>query len=348
MEKIDARSLSPAAQEALRKRAVQAVSGGMKQRIVAKALGVSAYIVSQWTKAYRRGGEQALNARKKGPAKGTGALLTPAQSKLIRKMITDKCPDQLKLPFYLWTREAVQELIVRKCGVHMAIRTVGKYLYEWGFTVQKPVRRAYEQNSAAVRRWVEEEYPVIQRRAKDVKALIYWGDEMGLRSDDQVGRSYGLRGQTPIIPGTGKRFGCNMISAVTNQGHLCFQVFEGSFTVKVFLGFLTRLHKQAKRKVILIVDGHPVHRAKIVQAWRDKHQEEVEIVYLPGYSPELNPDELLNQDVKRNALRQRRPKNVDALKTDIRSYMHSTQKRPDVVRNYFEEEHVRYAKAEAV
>lgn len=347
MEKIDARSLSPDAQEALRKRAVHAVLGGMKQKDVAVALGVSAYIVSQWMKAYHQAGESALNARKKGPAKGTGARLTAAQTATIRRLIVDKCPDQLKLPFYLWTREAVQELIFRKFLIRVAIRTVGNYLRDWGFTVQKPVRRAYEQNRTAVQRWLDEEYPALQRRAKAEKALIYWGDEMGLRSDDQVGRSYGLRGQTPVIPGTGQRFGCNMISAVTNQGHLCFQVFEGTFKVKVFLGFVQRLLKQAKRKVFLIIDGHPVHRAKLVQAWRATHQEEMELIYLPGYSPELNPDELLNQDVKRSALRQRRPKHVTDLKDDVRAYLHSTQKRPDVVRRYFEERHVQYAKAEA-
>jgi len=148
------------------------------------------------------------------------------------------------------------------------------------------------------------------------------------------------------IPGTGQRFGCNMISAITNLGHLSFQVFEGSFKVKVFLGFLTRLMKQAKRKVFLIVDGHPVHRAKLVQAWREEHTEEMEIIYLPGYSPELNPDEMLNQDVKASALRQRRPKNVRHLKADVRSYLFSTQKQPEIVRSYFEERHVQYARAE--
>lgn len=347
MENVDARSLSPAAQEALRKRAVTAVVDGMKQCDVAQAFGVSAYIVSQWMKRYRAEGEQALNARKKGPKTGTRTLLTPKQAATIRQLIVDKCPEQLKLPFFLWTREAVRELIQRKCDVTVSINTAGNYLKQWGFTVQKPVRRAYEQNSAAVQRWLEEEYPAFQRRAKAEKALIYWGDEMGLRSDDQVGRSYGLRGQTPVIPGTGQRFGCNMISAVTNQGHLCFQVFEGTFKVKVFLGFLQRLMKQAKRKVFLIVDGHPVHRAKLVQAWREEHKDEVEIIYLPGYSPELNPDEMLNQDVKQTALRQRRPKNVSELKADVRGYLFSTQKRPDVVRGYFQERHVCYAAAEA-
>lgn len=347
MPKRDARSLSAKAQEALRKRAVEAVLGGMKQCEVAKAFGVSANIVSQWMKRFRAEGEHALDARPKGPAQGTRTLLTPRQAARIRQLIIDKCPEQLKLPFFLWSREAVQELIQRQCGVAVSINTVGNYLRAWGFTVQKPVRRAYEQNGAAVQRWLAEEYPALQRCAKAEQGLIYWGDEMGLRSDDQVGRSYGLRGQTPVIAGTGQRFGCNVISAVTNQGHLCFQVFQGSFNVKLFLGFLKRLVKQAKRKVFLIVDGHPVHRAKLVQAWRAAHTEEMEISYLPGYSPELNPDELLNQDVKSTALRKRRPKTVRQLKADVRSYLFSTQKRPARVCRYFEERHVQYAAAEA-
>lgn len=344
----DARSLSPTAQEALRKRAVEAyLQGGMTQAEVATRFGVSRMIVSKWLKAYRSAGEEALAARPRGPAKGVGRLLTDKQSRTIRQLVIDKCPDQLKLPFVLWTREAVRDLIQRKYGITVSINTAGNYLRGWGFTPQKPVRRAYEQNPVVVQRWLDEEYPALVKRAKAEKAVIYWGDEMGLRSDHQTGRSYGLLGQTPVIPGTGQRFRCNMISAVTNRGHLCFQVFEGTFTVKVFLGFLKRLQKQAKRKVFLIVDGHPVHRAKLMQTWRAEHNDEVEIIYLPTYSPELNPDELLNQDVKSNALGRRRPKNVIELKGDVRAYLFSTQKRPDVVSNYFEEQHVCYAKAEA-
>jgi transposase len=344
----DARKLSPEAQEALRKRAVAAaVESTMTQSAVAAAFGVSQNIVSQWVKRFQAEGEVALAARKKGPPKGTGALLTPVQAALIRKMIIDRCPEQLKLPFFLWTRDAVRELIRHQLDIEVSVRTAGNYLREWGFTPQKPVRCAYEKNSEAVQRWLTEEYPGLQRRAKVEQAQIHWGDEMGLRSDHQVGRSYGLRGQTPVIPGTGQRFGCNMISAITNQGHLNFQIFEGSFNVKVFLGFLKRLVRQVRRKIILIVDGHPVHRAKLVQAWRVNHQHELELVYLPGYSPELNPDELLNQDVKRSALGMRRPHNVHQLKAEVRSYLFSTQKRPDIVRNFFEEKHVCYAKAEA-
>lgn len=346
MEKRDARSLSAVAQEALRKRAVHAyLFGGMTQGAVANTYGVSRYALISWMEAYQSGGEKALDARKKGPPPGHGSLLSAKQAGEIRRLVVGKCPDQLRLPFMLWTREAVRELVLRKYGVKMAITTAGDYLRAWGFTPQKPLRRAYEQNPAAVQRWLEEEYPALRARAKAEGALIYWGDEMGLRSDHQSSRSYGVRGHTPVIPGTGKRFSCSMISAVTNRGQLCFMVFSETFRVKLFLTFLRRLIKQAKRKVFLIIDGHPVHRAKLVQRWRVKHAEELEICYLPTYSPELNPDELLNQDVKSNALGRRRPQDAEEMKENVRGYLFSTQKRPEVVCSYFNEQHVRYAKA---
>lgn len=166
---------------------------------------------------------------------------------------------------------------------------------------------------------------------------------MGLRSDHATGRTYGLRGQTPVIRGTGQRFGCNMISAVTNRGHLCFMVFSETFRVSVFLVFLRRMLKQANHKVFIIVDGHPVHRAKKVAEWLKGKEDSIEVFRLPSYSPELNPDEMLNQDVKSNALGRQRPKDKDDMIDTVRSYLRSTQRRPDIVRNYFREKHVRYA-----
>jgi transposase len=343
MSEHDGRSLGREAQVVLRKRAVDAVLGGMKQCAVASAYGVSPEVVCRWMRLYREAGPKGLEAHRKGPAPGTGRLLSEKQSAEIRKLVLDRCPEQLKLPYALWTREAVRDLVSRRFGIRLAVRTTGNYLRDWGFTPQKPVRRAYEQSPKAVREWLDEVYPALAKRAKQEKAVIYWADEMGLRSDHQVGRSYGLRGQTPAIPATGKRFHCSMISAVTNQGHLCFRVFEGSFNVKLFTDFLRRLMRQAKRKVYLIVDGHPVHRAKLVQKWRAEHAEEMEIFYLPSYSPELNPDEMLNQDVKTNVSRHNRPTDPQQMKTSLRSYLFSTQRQPHIVRSYFNERHVRYA-----
>lgn len=342
MKTKDARMLSAEAQEELRMRAVAACKMGMTQAEAAAALGVSRYSVIKWVAAHREGGEAALKARKKGPPKGHGSLLTPRQAASVARTVVGKCPEQLRLPFVLWTREAVSDLVWRRYGVRLARTTAGNYLRDWGFTPQKPVRRAYEQDPEAVRAWREDTYPGIVARAKREKADIYWGDESGLRSDHQAGRTYGKKGRTPVIPGTGQRFRCNMISAITNRGRLCFMVFLQRFRNGVFLDFLRRLSKHAPRKVFLIVDGHPVHRSKAVRAWLSTNQK-VELFFLPGYSPELNPDELVNQDVKSNALGRRRPKNQREMAGDTRSYLRSTQKRPDVVRSYFQGEHVLYA-----
>ena len=235
------------------------------------------------------------------------------------------------------------KLIARRFGISLSIWTVGRYLKRWGFTPQKPLRRAYEQNPEAVKRWLEEDYPAIRRQARAERAEIHWGDEMGMRSDHQAGRSYGRKGQTPVIPGTGKRFGCNMISAVTNRGRLAFMVFKERFTSQVMIEFLRRLIKQNPRKVFLIVDGHPVHRSRCTQRWVHQRRKKIRLFYLPGYSPQLNPDEFLNQDVKTNAVGRQRPKDQPEMMRRVRSYLRSTQRRPQVVRNYFHHEDVRYA-----
>ncbi len=169
---------------------------------------------------------------------------------------------------------------------------------------------------------------------------------MGLRSDHTAGRSWSPVGKTPVIEGTGQRFGANVISVISNKGHLSFRVFKEKFVAGVFIDFLNRLIRQSKgQKIILILDGHPVHRAKKVKRWVEAHADQIELQFLPGYAPELNPTELLNQDVKTNALGRRRPHTQNELIDDTRSYLRSTQRRPDIVTNYFNEKHVTYAKA---
>ena len=266
----DARSLPSIAQEDLRQKAVKAVMDGKKQVEVAKILGVTRQAVGKWINKFRQGGNKSLKAKQKGRPRG-GKLL-PWQAAQIAKTVTDHYPEQLKLPFYLWTREAIAQLIEQRFGIRLSVWTVGRYLSRWGFTPQKPVRRAYEQNPKAVQSWLEKDYPMLQKQAKTEKALIYWGDEMGLRSDHAVGRSYGRCGQTPIIPGTGQRFGCNMISAINNRGHLNFMVFKSRFDSNVFFVFLKRMVRQIKRKVFLIIDGHPVHHAIKIKSWIQKHK----------------------------------------------------------------------------
>jgi transposase len=346
MKPQDTRRLKPAAQEELRRRAVAAVEAGATRTDVERLLGIPRQTTGKWVQAYRAGGEAALASKPRGRPKGSGTKLLPRQAAQVARLLRDRRPEQLKLPFYLWTCGAVAELIEQRFGVQVSRWTAGRYLKRWGFTPQKPLRRAREQNPAAVARWLREEYPQLRREAKREKAQIFWGDEMGLRSDHTAGRSYSPKGQTPVIPGTGQRFRCNMISALTNQGALTFMVFRKSFTVAVFLRFLRRLVRQQKgRKVYLIVDGHPVHRAKLVQAWAEKHKKKIRLIRLPPYSPELNPDEMLNQDVKSNALGRQRPATIEQMEHSVRSYLHRRQRQPNIVKNYFLEKHVLYAAA---
>lgn len=340
----DTRHLSPQAQEVIRHQVVHTVlEQGMKKTQAARTFHVSRTSIDTWIKAYRSGGEPSLSSGKRG--RKPQIRLNKSQSQWVVRRIMDRCPDQLKLPFVLWTREAVVELIRKHCGLKLSVWTIGRYLRRWGFSPQRPVRRAYEQNPEAVLNWLDGEYPAIERRAKVEKALIHWGDEMGLRSDDQIGRTWGIRGQTPQVPATGMRFGCSMISVITNRGHLSFMVFTEKFTNRVFVRFLRRLIRQPQvrdRKVFLIVDRHPVHVSGLVHRWVQSHTNRLELFFLPTYAPELNPDELLNHDTKATFSRQR-PENQRQMLDRVRSHLRSRQKTPQVIRNFFKETHVQYA-----
>lgn len=340
--KSDARKLDAATQAHLRRSLVQAVRGGMSQTQASQVFGVSLRAANKWMALDKAGGLRALKAKRRGRRAGEGRL-DPTQSMRIRQMIIDGLPDQLKLPFYLWTRAAVASLIEREYGIAVSLTTVGRYLKSWGMSPQKPVRRAYERNDAAIARWLSQEYPAIARQAKQERAVIYWGDEMGMRSDHIAGTSYAPLGQTPIVRATGQRFGCNMISAITNRGHLAFMVFHGKFDARLFVGFMQRLIKQAATKVYLIVDGHPVHRSSVAKRFAEDNAAKIRLIRLPGYCPELNPDELLNQDVKTNALGKSRPTNRAELMAGVRRHLHRRQRQPQIIRNLFKERHVRYA-----
>jgi transposase len=224
---FDGRRVSVEVLEALRRRAVALLRSGMAQRQVALVLGVHWNTVGRWLKAWRRGGESALARRQRGRRPDEQLRLQPAQAAAIKRLISDKCPDQLKLPFALWTREAVQELIARRSGIDLALASVGRYLRRWGFTPQKPLRRALERNEAAIRRSLEESYPQIRARARAEGAKIHWGDESGVSNQAALGRSFAPKGSTPVIAAPGRRATTSMISSVTNRGRRRFMVACG-------------------------------------------------------------------------------------------------------------------------
>lgn len=340
----DARSWSISEQNRVRRLALDAVIGsGLSYAEAARRYGVSATAVANWARAVRRRGEPARAQARRGRRAGEVAKLAPWQQAQIVRQIRERNPDQLRLPFALWTREAVRDLVLLRFAVRLAIRTVGDYLRRWGFTPQKPVQRAYERDQAAVERWLAASYPALRARAKRERAMILWGDEMGIRSDHARGRSFAPSGETPIVGKTGKRFSVNVIQAVGNRGELWFRVFAGRFTQEVFIDFLRRLLKTTKgRKLILIVDGHPGHRGKQARAFIEVHAELLEVVFLPGYSPDLNPAKYLNNDTKHGVL-SNRPKTPTELADRARSHLHRRQKQPSVVRGFFRHPSVAYA-----
>ena len=347
VEVRDARTLAPAAQEALRRHAVSLVrEEGISQSEAARLVGVTRQTVNGWVGKFDDEGEESLDAGVRGRRAGEQMVLSARQQAWLVKTIRSKNPNQLRLPGFLWTREAVGELISRRYGVDLSLSAIGNYLRRWGFSPQKPVRRAFEQDPVLVSEWTQKIYPAIAAKAKRENALILWGDETGLRSDHAVGRSWSPRGETPVIAGTGQRFGANVISALSNRGQLYFMVFAGRANGALFIKFLKQLVRQMDgRPVFLIVDGHPTHRSKMVRQFVEQRNGLLRLYFLPPYSPELNPDELLNHDLKSNALGRKRPRTRDELVAFARSHLRRRQKQPRIVAAFFNEKHVRYAAA---
>jgi len=343
MNKRDARKLPTDAQHEIRVRAVAMRKEGHTYDAVSRILEVSKTAIRTWVVLEEEGGAENLVPRKRGRPTGSSRTLTPAQERAVRNAVTDKTPDQLKMPFALWTRPAISELIERRYGVRLPVRTLGHYLKRWGFTPQRPRRRAYEQQPEAVRAWLDEEYPAIARRARREKAEILWGDETGLSNQDSPGRGYAPRGRTPVARGLARRHTTSMISAVGNRGTLRFMVYKGALKVPGFIGFLRRLVRTSDRKVFLIVDNLGVHKAVKVQKWLAGKHKRIEIFHLPSYSPELNPDEYLNQATKAQLRNRPAADSQKEIERRVRSQMRSNQKNPGLVRRLFRHPSVRYA-----
>lgn len=345
--KVDLRKLSKEVKEQKRLEAIRMRERGMGRNQIAEILGVSPWSVTQWWNAYKKEGKKALKVKSPGVKEGEGRKLTPEQEAHIQKLLIDKSPQQLKFPFALWDRRGVKELIQRECGIDLAIRTVGDYLNRWGFTPQKPAKQACEQSPAKVQEWLDESYPKIHQRAKKENAEIHWGDETGLRNTSQHGRSYAPRGKTPIQRIPAKRVSTNIISTVTNQGKVRFMGYHGTMTTRVLLRFCRRLIQQSDRKIFLILDNLSVHHSKLFKCWLDRYKERIEVFYLPAYSPELNPDEYLNADLKMGVHSKSPVQTREALAEEAQQkHLRMLQKNPQRVQAYFKHPKICYAAEE--
>ena len=343
MKKVDARTLKPEVQQQLRNQAIRLRKSGRRYKEIAEIVGVHLGTVCRWCKTYTREGAKGLRVKKRGRKFASHRTMTDEQEKHIQKLIQDKVPDQLKLSFALWTRIAVQQLIKRTYSIEMPIRTVGEYLNRWGFTPQKPLKRAYEQNPKAVQKWLDEDYPEISKRAKKEGAEIHWGDETGLNSDCYHGRSYAPRGKTPAIRLCAKREHINLISTVTNQGKVRFMIYKNTMNAQTMIKFLKRLVKDADRKVFLILDNLRVHHSYKVRDWLTEHKDQIELFFLPSYSPELNPDEYLNCDLKDGVHSGVPARSKDQLNKKALSHLRMLQKTPGRVVKYFKHPKIAYA-----
>src|ERR671929_657573 len=341
MDARDFRGIGRPAQEELRRRALFLIEHeGMTQAEAARAVGVHRQTVNIWHKRYRERGEDGLlDGRRVSPRRGKG-LLTAEEAGKVRGWIAEGTPDRLGSPFALWTSRAVRELIERRLAKRLGLSTVPLYLRRWGMTPQKPSVRAKERSPAAVAAWLERGYPAIAKRARAARAVIYWGDETGISNQDQVGRSYAPRGETPVIARTAKRVTRSMIAAVSNRGLMRFRLDEGALNAERFIAFLRRLVRNAGRKVVLIVDNLKVHEAGKVRAWVESHAHEIELCYPPSYAPDHNPSEYLNDDLKQQLRQQPQPDTKEELVERTRSVLRVIQRSPERVRAYFRPEPV--------
>jgi transposase len=338
--KTDARSLDHKTLTELRKRAVARVQAGETPSAVARVLGIHIRTIFRWLANYRGGGWQNLDAKKRGgrPPKLDGKAL-----KWVYDTVTMKSPLQLKFPFALWTSVMIGQLIHERYGIRLSRSSVCRLLGQMGLSAQRPLWRAYQQNPEVIQRWVDEEYPKIRRQARKVGAEIYFGDEAGVRSDFHSGTTWGKRGQTPIVSSTGARFGLNMISAVSPRGQMRFMITKGRVNAKVFIEFLKRLLVNAPGPAFLIVDGHPTHKAKCVRKFVESQEGKLRLFLLPPYSPELNPDEYVWNDLKNNCIGRKALSSKEQLRKQVLSHLRKIQKMPALIISFFESPTTRYA-----
>ena len=334
--KQDARKLSKEQQIEARRRAMILLGKQWSDRDVAVAVGVNERTVRQWKEHRRKHGPRSLLRDERGRAAGAGRRLNAAQEKEIRQLIADHMPDQLRLPFALWTRKAVAQLLADRFDLKLPVRTMGEYLKRWGFTPQKPIKKAYEQSPKQVKIWLAQTYPAIAAQAKAEGAEIYWGDQTGVNNQPNAPRGYAPKGQTPARSQRSKRFGFSVMSAVTNRGSARWMVYQGALKATLLIRFLDRLVRQMKgRKGHLILDNLRVHHSAPVKAWLAEHREQIVVHHLPSYSRELNPDERLHRSLKSRLGYLPAARDERGLHRQTIGQLRSVHQQPQLIRSFF-------------
>ena len=341
MKANDARRLDHATLEAMRERAVRSVQDGESPEVVARVMGIDRSTIYGWLAQYRRGGWGALKAK---PLFGRPPKLDGRKLKWIYDTVTQKNPLQLKFTFALWTREMVAKLIKDKFNISLSLVSVGRLLAQLGITCQRPLHRALERDEALVQQWLKQEYPKIRALARRENADIYFGDAAHMRSDHHAGRTWGKKGETPVVLSTGARHRMSLISAVTSRGHMRFMIKEkGGVNADVFIEFIRRLLIGCENKIFLIVDRGPAHIARKTKEFVAGLEGRLRLFYLPPYSPDRNPDELVWKHLKADAVGRTSITSFDDFKEKVRSSMVSLQRSPAKIRAFFQKTSLQYA-----
>lgn len=344
MDKTDYRTSKIETQYELRKQIVRHKEHGLTNKAVSELIGVRPEYVSRIWCRYKRDSVAGIKPRKRGRKSERALKLSKIQQAEIRKIIIDKTPDQLKISACLWTRQAICELIKKKYKIEITLRSITNYLKHWGFTCQRPTKRAISQDGVRVAEFMEKDYPEIAKRAKAEKAVIYWGDETGVSNQENYVRGFAPKGRPPVLKVQVKHEKINMLSAITNQGKVRFMIFNDTMNQQKLIDFMRRMIKDIHEKVFLILDNLKVHHGKLVKAWLEEHRDRIELFFLPSYSPELNPDEYLNNALKQVVHSGIKPRTSAELNSKTQSFMRRLQQNSDRVKSFFGHKNVQYIK----
>lgn len=332
----DPRSVSADSLNLWRLLAVRAVIDfEMSQADAAAQYGVSANTMSQWVSLYREQGEAGLAVQPQGRPEGSGRVLSSEQEEAMRRLVVDSLPRDHDIPSATWTRQAVAELMAKRMGVELTLQGVGQYLRRWGLTPQKPARQAREQDPDEVREFVEQTLPEVKEKAEAEEAQLHFVDEVGVKTNDQIGTSYAPEGNTPVLEVPKTHIEQDVISSVTPDGDLLYWAFPGTMKAEKFISFLEHLVSKASGKIIVFADRHPAHDAQAVEDWLKGREAQIELEWLPRYSPEYNPDEFLNNDLKQVLENEPMPQSASAFRETICDILDWIASMPDRVKGYF-------------
>lgn len=341
--KANAQKAGEETQYEIRKTIVRMLKNGINGKEIAKLLDVSEGHVSNVKRAYAEKGIEGIKPKHQGRKSGEKRILTPEQEKEIMSIIVDKDPMQLKFKGCMWTRKNITELIFQKYGITMKLSTLGYYLQRWGFSVQRPVKRAYKQDQEKIDKWLNEEFPGITKRAEAENAEIFFGDETNIQNTANYMKGYAPKGKTPVVRVESQKFKVNMLSAISKRGKLRFMLYKDNMNSSKLIDFMGRLIRDVEKKVFLILDNLRVHHSKDVQKWLEEHKDRIEVFYLPPYAPEYNPDELVNSDLKRTVGQKSSPRSKEELEKNVRSHLKKLQLSPKKISSFFCSKFTSYA-----